>query len=91
LVSKTGIVAMESTMRLHYCEFMIFELMFCIHGSQRFSRFFAARRYDAGKAHEHFKEGIQVRKENELAELYRTIDLGLYEETRLLVCILFRN
>ena len=52
------------------------------------SRFFTARGCDAAKAYEHFKEAIGAREVNEMAELYRTIDLELYEQTRLLVRIL---
>lgn len=54
------------------------------------SRFFTARRCDAAKAHEQFKEAFEIRKSNELVELYRSIDIDLYEETRLQVCILLR-
>lgn len=49
------------------------------------SRFFTARSCNPQKAYALFKEAVEARKVNEMAEFYRSLELELYEETRLLV------
>ncbi|TVY82027.1 Phosphatidylinositol/phosphatidylcholine transfer protein SFH1 [Lachnellula suecica] len=55
-----------------------------IHDEATLFRFFTARGCDAAKAHALFKEAIQARKANEMAEFYKNLDIELHQETRLL-------